>query len=222
MSSPLLKLFSFPNRKRLDPLKSLKFPRPSRRGKSYAVPALPPSARTNPGSCFHRRALFPNLFPATFVFLEGPLKHSIATFHVFYLPLWGNKSSKVHKYAFCKCIMLTKCCPGSWFLPVGNGEVYSGLKPHGGPGARAEDGGEPGKPQGRGGALEMHRKEGRKPGNRPATAGGTEGSPGTQSAKGNRGRKRSRSLEMFYNVEKEIESSTKDLRLVFLLCFLLK
>lgn len=60
--------------------------------------------------------------------------------------------------------MLTKCCPGSWFLPVGNGEVYSGLKPHGGPGARAEDGGEPGKPQGRGGALEMHRKEGRKPG----------------------------------------------------------
>lgn len=35
---------------------------------------------------FLQKNLFPNLFPATFVFLEGPLKHYIATFHVFYLP----------------------------------------------------------------------------------------------------------------------------------------
>lgn len=37
---------------------------------------------------------FLNLFPTTFVFLEGPLKHYIATFHVFYLPSGTIKAQR--------------------------------------------------------------------------------------------------------------------------------
>lgn len=55
-----------------------------------------PSIRANSRLCFFffQKRLSLNLFPDTFVFLEGPLEHYIATFHVFYLPSGTIKAQR--------------------------------------------------------------------------------------------------------------------------------
>lgn len=52
-------------------------------------------------------------------------------FSCFLFALWNNKSSKVHKYAFCKCIMLTKCCSDSCSRLQGMNKVTACLNNRG-------------------------------------------------------------------------------------------
>lgn len=95
MSTPLLKLFlSPPNFKRLDLLKSLKFPKSWFRRKSGEHFRHPAFGTYKFKALLSEKNLSPNLFPATFVFLEGPLKRYIATFHVFYLPCGTIKAQR--------------------------------------------------------------------------------------------------------------------------------
>lgn len=114
-----LKLFSFPNCKWLDLLKSLKFPK-SQQGDKQKRSYSSAFRRTNSRICLYRKNLFPNLFPATFVFLEGPLKHYIATFHVFYLPCGTIKAQRFINMHSVNVLYADKVLLRQLVLPLGN------------------------------------------------------------------------------------------------------
>lgn len=91
------------------------------------VSTIQPFACTNSRFCFYRRTFF-QIYFQLLCFPWGTFETLYCYFSCFLFALWNNKSSKVHKYAFCKCIMLTKCCSDSCFCLWGMSKFTACLK----------------------------------------------------------------------------------------------
>lgn len=80
-----------------------------------------------PFSFKRKKTQQPGFISSYFCFPWGTFETLYCYFSCFLFALWNNKSSKVHKYAFCKCIMLTKCCSDSCFCLRGMSKFTAGL-----------------------------------------------------------------------------------------------